>query len=130
MRTDTFNIIGTVIFGVILFSVYGIFAYLDLWLPRTGWHLPDLALDYIQSKLAEIIMAIMAIPLYVFVMHPMFLKLRAWRKARGRDIEEEEKYETEFGILTLTEKKHKNELEGENYLLNRGLQWYRRRSRN
>jgi hypothetical protein len=36
------------------------------------------------------------------VLTPLNRRLLEWRKARGRDIEEEERYETESGMIRLT----------------------------
>ena len=36
------------------------------------------------------------------VLTPLNKKILAWRKSRGRDIEEEERYETEGGMIRLT----------------------------
>ncbi len=41
-------------------------------------------------------------PIIAFVLNPLNQKLRKWRKKRGRDIEEEEKYETASGFIKLT----------------------------
>ncbi|MDX6384969.1 MAG: hypothetical protein QOK48_2542 [Blastocatellia bacterium] len=45
---------------------------------------------------------IMAMPLFNIALTPLNRRLLAWRKARGRDLEEEEKYEIEeAGIISL-----------------------------
>ncbi len=41
-------------------------------------------------------------PIIAFVLNPLNQKLRKWRKKRGRDIEEEEKYETASGFIKFT----------------------------
>jgi hypothetical protein len=130
MRTSTFSILLTAIGIAALFALYGLAANFEIWLPRTGVDIFDVVIDLAQSKFFEIAAVVLVLPLYIFILYPLNKRLRVWRKARGRDIEAEERYETESGILTLTEKTHRNELESENHLLNRGVQWYRRRSGN
>ncbi len=105
MRSWTFDLIGTIVCGIILFSLYALVAYFELWLPRLDQYFLDIGIGHIESKVFGWITVVLAAPILFFILKPFNQKLRAWRKSRGRDIEEEEKYETEFGILTLTEKK-------------------------
>jgi len=50
------------------------------------------------------ILALLLMPLFLFLLNFLNKYVLAWRKERGRDIEEEEKYETDTGFISLTPK--------------------------
>lgn len=105
MRTGVFAGICAAITIVILFLIQVVTAYYSIRIPRSDWDVVNLIIDFGESKLFNLIGFFIILPPVVLLLNPLNQKLRAWRKARGRDIVEEEKYETESGILSLTEKK-------------------------
>jgi hypothetical protein len=55
--------------------------------------------------LGAVVGSLVLVPLLMVALTPLNKRLLAWRKARGRDIEEEEKYEREgAGIISIRPK--------------------------
>ena len=62
------------------------------------------ALEF-RSRIGALVALLVLMPLLVVALTPLNKRLLAWRKARGRDIEEEEKYEREgAGIISIRPK--------------------------
>jgi hypothetical protein len=90
MRTATFlGICGLIAYGL-LFPLEALMAYLGISMPRAG---------VIIYKVIEV--AILG-PVVAIILNPVNQKIRLWRKKRGRDIEAEERHETESGFIKLT----------------------------
>src|SRR5262249_4981097 len=75
--------------GLIYFSVY--------LLPILG-----IRIGFLGSFSSHVIASFLLFPVILLVLTPLNNRFRQWRKARGRDIDEEEKYETEYGMTKLT----------------------------
>jgi hypothetical protein len=56
--------------------------------------------SFVTSGVATFLIA----SLLTTVLTPLNRRLLAWRKSRGRDIEEEERYESDHGMISLTPK--------------------------
>ena len=69
----------------------------NLFLPTIGYDV-DL---WIEPRFGFLASAVTA-PVIAFLLTPLNKRLLAWRKSRGRDVEEEERYETDHGIIRLT----------------------------
>jgi hypothetical protein len=82
--------------GICTFLSLGIVCLLASLARARGIHLP--LVGYVSPLIASVIVVpLLLVPLTVLNQH-----LLAWRKARGRDIEEEEKYEfAESDIISL-----------------------------
>jgi hypothetical protein len=50
----------------------------------------------------SIIVSAVVVFITALLLEPLNRRILDWRKARGRDIEEEERYEDEYGIIRLT----------------------------
>ena len=90
MRTAAFLGICALIAAVIIFVFQIILTYFGITIPF---------FDFLIFKAIEVGVFM---PIVAFVLNPLNQKLRNWRKKRGRDIEEEEKYETASGFIKLT----------------------------
>ncbi|HEX9959435.1 MAG TPA: hypothetical protein VGB00_00715 [Pyrinomonadaceae bacterium] len=90
MRTATFiGICGFISIGFVLL-LQVLLAYLGIDIP------------YIDGIIFKVIEVGIFVPIVGVILNPLNQKIRLWRKKRGRDIEEEEKYETESGFIKLT----------------------------
>ena len=67
-------------------------------LPMIGVGVPSL-LAALSSRL---IGSFILFPILMAILYPINRKIKALRKARGRDIDEEERYETKDGLIKLT----------------------------
>lgn len=95
MRTASFLVICGLIAGGIVLGIKLFLAWIELQISYVDWIVFDLI------KFAVFM------PIVVLMLTPVNKKIRNWRKMRGRDIEAEEKYETESGFISLTEKENK-----------------------
>lgn len=92
MRTATFLSICAAIAAAITLLIHVGIAYIGL-NPPFG-----------DSLIFEAIKFAFVVPVVVLALNPVNQQIRNWRKARGRDVEEEEKFETESGIISITQK--------------------------
>jgi len=92
MRTGTFLGICGFVAGILV-------VFFQLFLAWIGLRIPYI--DFLIFKVIEF--AIFA-PIVAVILFPINQRIRLWRKSRGRDIEAEEKYESESGFISLTEK--------------------------
>lgn len=80
-------------------------------LPLVGFRIGFLA-SLGSPAIASFIIA----PFLLVLLFPLNQRFRQWRKAHGRDIAEEERYETEYGMTRLTPNDNQsieqNDLEG------------------
>lgn len=77
--------------------VQGLFNYFGLNLP------------YFDSVIFTIIKIGVVVPIVGIVLTPLNRRLKMWRKKNGRDIDDEERYETESGFIKLTPNNDKND---------------------
>ncbi|MGB7207885.1 MAG: hypothetical protein WBD27_04425 [Pyrinomonadaceae bacterium] len=75
---------------IIVYIVHGILGY-------TGSSSSIVSL--VSSRLVT---SFMIAPVLMIILVPINNKILKWRKERGRDIEEEQKYETEGGFISLS----------------------------
>lgn len=92
MRTATFLSLCALLAGIITVFLQAAIAFLGLNPP------------FIDSFIFEAIKFVLIVPVVVFALNPLNQKLRSWRKQHGRDVEIEEKYETESGFISITQK--------------------------
>ena len=92
MRTGTFTTLAFVIAWTTIFSVRELLGWYGF-----GW----LATSQIgTTTVASLVLA----PFLVLLLTPLNKRLLAYRKARGRDILEEERYESDQGMISLMPK--------------------------
>ncbi|MDQ3797851.1 MAG: hypothetical protein M3384_00225 [Acidobacteriota bacterium] len=95
MRTATFlGICGFISFGLVILLQAGL-AYLGI------------AIPYINGLIFKTIEIAVLVPLVALILNPLNQKIRLRRKRRGRDIEAEERHETETGFISLVPKDEK-----------------------
>ncbi len=95
MRTTTF-------LGICSFIGGAIIILLQIAADFLGFHIP-----YFDSIIFNIFKLAIVVPIVAVTLNPLNQKIRILRKRGGRDIEEEEKYETESGFISLVEKDKK-----------------------
>jgi hypothetical protein len=62
----------------------------------------DLMASYGYRDSVVFVGAAVIAPLILALVYPLNQRLLQWRKECGRDIEEEEKYESEYGMISLS----------------------------
>jgi hypothetical protein len=100
MRIKTLN-------ALCLVFAFGTVLALQQFSVSNGVKIPFLARPVAAHVLVLILMPIIYIPLYAFNRH-----ILKWRLERGRDILEEEKYESESGFISLKPKQPDSEHNG------------------
>jgi hypothetical protein len=65
-------------------------------------------------------------PLILVLLYPLNEKVKIWRKARGRDIDEEERYETPDGMIKLTPNEPSGEKDATSQILSTPGEIFRR----
>ncbi|MDQ3132045.1 MAG: hypothetical protein M3Q99_14955 [Acidobacteriota bacterium] len=61
-----------------------------------------ISIPYIDWIIFKAVEFAIFVPIVGLILYPVNERVRFWRKKRGRDIEAEEKYETDSGIIKLT----------------------------
>lgn len=92
MRTGTFLGICGFIAGILVLFFQVFIAWIGLRIP------------YIDFLIFKVIEFAIFVPIVTVILYPFNQKFKLWRKIRGRDIDAEEKYESESGFVSLTEK--------------------------
>ena len=95
------------LFGLSLVLSIGIVYFVVYLLPKFGLHLGYLTFG--SPLVASFVLA----PLLMLILTPFNQRLREWRKTQGRDIELEERYETEYGMIRLTPNEDKINIDNE-----------------
>lgn len=90
MKTGHFLIICGLISLGLAYLIQDLQAYLEFELP------------YRHSVMMKVVQALIILPVVYIILNPVNKKIRLWRKARGRDIEAEEKSETASTFIKLT----------------------------
>ncbi len=98
MRTETFLLICTGFTFTAILTINRVLGAMGLAVP--------FSLDLVTSPLVSAGLGFVI----GLALTPINKRIRQWRKTRGRDIDEEERYESDHGMISLTPK-DKNGLE-------------------